>query len=231
MVKPIIGITSNEKPVAEGVPIIHLSVNRQFADAVKTAGGVGLYIPLSDLSYAKDYIDAIDKLILTGGQNVDPSFYGEVKATDSQDYFLERDIWEKALIEEAIRQGKPILGICRGLQLYNVVTGGSLHQDIEGHAGQPPFELAHEVTFDPDRRLQSIYGDKQAVNSVHRQSLKDLAPQLKVTARSSQDGIIEGVESTDGPAFIGVQWHPEFLIDQENLADQALFDHFVTQFN
>ena len=230
MTKPIIGITSNEKPVADGVPIVHLSVNRQFADGVKRAGGLGFYIPLSHPSFAKDYVSAIDKLILTGGQNVDPSFYDEAKTTDSQDYFLERDVWEKALIEEAIRQTKPILGICRGLQLYNVVTGGSLHQEISGHAGLAPFELAHGVTFTAGSRLASLYGPEQEVNSVHRQSLKDLAPHLQVTAKSSTDGIIEGVESTEGPAFMGVQWHPEFLIADKRLRDQALFDYFVKEF-
>ena len=133
------------------------------------------------------------------------------------------------MIQEAIRQEKPILGICRGLQLYNVVTGGTLYQDIEGHVGKPPYELAHEVELEAGSQLATIYGDKALVNSVHRQSLKDLAPHLTVTAKSS-DGTVEGVESHSGPAFLGVQWHPEFLIDHQDLADQALFDYFVREF-
>ena len=229
MTKAIIGITSNEKPVADGVPITHLSVNRQFADGVKRAGGLPFYIPISETALAADYVANIDKLILTGGQNVGPELYGETKAIDSDDYFPERDRWEEVLIQEAIRQEKPILGICRGLQLYNVVTGGSLHQDIAGHVGKPPYELAHEVAFEASSQLATIYGPKATVNSVHRQSLKDLAPHLVVTA-SSPDGIIEGVESQEGPAFIGVQWHPEFLIEDSNLSDQALFDYFVREF-
>ncbi|KXT76920.1 gamma-glutamyl-gamma-aminobutyrate hydrolase family protein [Streptococcus sp. DD12] len=231
MTRPVIGITSNEKPVAKDLPIIHLSVNRQFADGVKAAGGLPFYIPLSDPKEAKDYIAQIDKLILSGGQNVDPKRYGEEKTIDSEDYFPERDRWEAALIEEAIRQDKPVLGICRGLQLYNVVTGGSLYQDIAGHKGQPPFALAHDVVTEPNSQLRQIYGDRQAVNSVHQQSLKKLAPHLAVTAKSADDAIIEGVESQEGHAFIGVQWHPEFLIDKSGLADQALFTYFVQNFH
>ena len=231
MTRTIVGITSNEKPVAEDLPIIHLSVNRQFADGVKNAGGLPFYIPLSDPKEAKDYIAQIDKLILTGGQNVDPKRYGEEKTITSDDYFPERDRWEAALIEEAIRQDKPVLGICRGLQLYNVVTGGSLYQDIPGHKGQPPFALAHDVVTKPNSQLRRLYGKRQAVNSVHQQSLKKLAPHLVVTATSPDETVIEGVESQEGHAFIGVQWHPEFLIDQADLADRALFTYFVQDFH
>ena len=105
-----------------------------FADGVKRAGGLPFYIPISNPDFAREYVKSIDKLILTGGQNVDPSYYGEEKTADSKDYFLSRDIWEVALVKEALAQGKPVLGICRGLQLYNAVTGGSLNQDINGHA-------------------------------------------------------------------------------------------------
>ncbi len=225
MAKPIIGITSNEKAVAKDLPIIHLSVNRQFADGVKRAGGLPFYIPMSNSECAPDYIARIDKLILTGGQNVSPELYAEEKTIESEDYFFARDVWEKALIEEAIRQHKPILGICRGLQLYNVVTGGTLYQAIADHANSP-LALSHEITTRTGSQLNKIYGPNQLVNSVHHQGIKDLADHLIVTA-TSHDGVIEGVESTSGPAFIGVQWHPEFLIDEEALADQGLFDYFV----
>ena len=135
-----------------------------------------------------------------------------------------------ALVKEALAQGKPVLGICRGLQLYNAVTGGSLNQDINGHADKPPFELSHKIVTENGSQLQEIYGSEQVVNSVHRQSLKKLAPHLKVTARSLEDEVIEGVESfTDAP-FIGVQWHPEFLLGHKQLADQGLFDYFVKSF-
>ena len=201
-----------------------------FADGVKRSGGIPFYIPISNPDFAREYVNRIDKLILSGGQNVDPSYYGEEKTIDSKDYFLARDIWEVALVKEAIAQGKPVLGVCRGLQLYNAVTGGSLNQAIDGHADKPPFELSHKIVTENGSQLQEIYGREQEVNSVHRQSLKKLAPHLKVTARSSEDEVIEGVESfTDAP-FIGVQWHPEFLLGHKHLKDQGLFDYFVKSF-
>ena len=201
-----------------------------FADGVKRSGGIPFYIPISNPDFAREYVNRIDKLILSGGQNVDSSYYGEEKTIDSKDYFLARDIWEVALVKEAIAQGKPVLGVCRGLQLYNAVTGGSLNQAIDGHAEKGPFEITHKIVTENGSQLQQIYGREQEVNSVHRQSLKKLAPHLKVTARSSEDDVIEGVESfTDAP-FIGVQWHPEFLLGHKHLKDQGLFDYFVKSF-
>lgn len=201
-----------------------------FADGVKRSGGIPFYIPISNPDFAREYVNRIDKLILSGGQNVDSSYYGEEKTIDSKDYFLARDIWEVALVKEAIAQGKPVLGVCRGLQLYNAVTGGSLNQAIDGHAVKGPFEITHKIVTENGSQLQQIYGREQEVNSVHRQSLKKLAPHLKVTARSSEDDVIEGVESfTDAP-FIGVQWHPEFLLGHKHLKDQGLFDYFVKSF-
>ena len=201
-----------------------------FADGVKRAGGLPFYIPISNPDFAREYVNRIDKLILSGGQNVDPSYYGEEQTIDSKDYFLDRDIWEVALVKEAIAQGKPVLGVCRGLQLYNAVTVGSLNQAIDGHAEKGPFEITHKIVTENGSQLQQIYGREQEVNSVHRQSLKKLAPHLKVTARSSKDDVIEGVESfTDAP-FIGVQWHPEFLLGHKHLKDQGLFDYFVKSF-
>lgn len=201
-----------------------------FADGVKRAGGLPFYIPISNPDFAREYVNRIDKLILSGGQNVDPSYYGEEKTIDSKDYFLDQDIWEVALVKEAIAQGKPVLGVCRGLQLYNAVTVGSLNQAIDGHAEKGPFEITHKIVTENGSQLQQIYGREQEVNSVHRQSLKKLAPHLKVTARSSKDDVIEGVESfTDAP-FIGVQWHPEFLLGHKHLKDQGLFDYFVKSF-
>lgn len=201
-----------------------------FADGVKRSGGIPFYIPISNPDFAREYVNRIDKLILSGGQNVDSSYYGEEKTIDSKDYFLARDIWEVALVKEAIAQGKPVLGVCRGLQLYNAVTGGSLNQAIDGHAEKGPFEITHKIVTENGSQLQQIYGREQEVNSVHRQSLKKLAPHLKVTARSSEDDVIEGVESfTDAP-FIGVQWHPEFLLGHKPLKDQGLFDYSVKSF-
>ena len=102
-------------------------------EGVKDAGGIPIILPIGDQEMACHYISMIDKLILTGGQNVDPKFYGEPKTIDSDDYHLQRDIFELALIKEAIKQKKPIFSVCRGTQLFNVAMGGTLYQDIEDH--------------------------------------------------------------------------------------------------
>ena len=171
----------------------------------------------------------IDKLILTGGQNVDPKFYGESKTIDSDDYHLQRDIFELALIKEAIKQKKPIFSICRGTQLFNVAMGGTLYQDIEDHWQDCSAEYTTQrLVTEPDTVLREIYGEISHINSFHHQSIKDLAPNLKIAAHDPKDGIIEAVISTDDIAFLGVQWHPEFLFENRP-KDKNLFDYVVNK--
>lgn len=173
MGKPIIGITSNEKPVAEVIPIMNLSVSRNFADGIKRAGGLPFYIPLSGETDVVDYVSAIDKLLLTGGQHVLPQFYGQEKLIESDDYFKERDEFELKLVHEALRQEKPILGICRGMQLFNVARGGTLKQAVERHRSLP-FDLIHQVECKEATPLASIFGQRVAVNSIHSQAIENL---------------------------------------------------------
>ncbi|MGT2636781.1 gamma-glutamyl-gamma-aminobutyrate hydrolase family protein [Streptococcus ratti] len=226
MIKPVIGISANEKPISDKFPIVHLSTSRNFADAVKKAGGIPVYLPISKPEEAADFVSIVDKIILTGGQNIGPEIYEAEKQTDSQDYSPERDRFEAALIKEALKQEKPIFGVCRGLQLYNAVQGGTLHQQIDGHAGKPPTQLAHQVFFEKDNRLQKIFGDSSVINSVHHQSLDQLADGLSVLARS-EDGTIEAAQD-EAKHFLGVQWHPEFLIEEQS-ENQDLFTFFVQE--
>ena len=102
---------------------IHSSVSCRFAESIRQVGGLPLVIPVGDESVVRDYVEMIDKLILTGGQNVHPQFYGEKKTIESDDYNLVRDEFELALLKEALRQNKPIMAICRGVQLVNVAFG------------------------------------------------------------------------------------------------------------
>ena len=178
---------------------------------------------------ASHYISLIDKLILTGGQNVDPKFYGEPKTIDSDDYHLQRDLFELALIKEAIKQKKPIFSVCRGTQLFNVAMGGTLYQDIKGHWQDSSVEYTTQrLVTKPDNILREIYGEISHINSFHHQSIKDLAPNLKIAAYDPKDGIIEAVMSTDDVAFLGVQWHPEFLFENRP-KDKNLFDYVVNE--
>ena len=123
--RPVIGITGNERPFPDDPDANMSYAATGFVEAVKEAGGIPLILPIGDTALAKDYISMIDKLIITGGQNVLPKFYGEEITIDSDDYLLKRDLFELALIEEARAAKKAIFTVCRGTQLYNVALGGN----------------------------------------------------------------------------------------------------------
>jgi len=168
-----------------------------------------------------DCIRALDGLVLQGGADLSPSSYGEEPLRPEWSGDRVRDLYEIELFWECAIQGKPVLGICRGLQLINVALGGSLYQDI---ATQVPGALRH---FDPeayDRNghdieiaegsgLGHLYGvtGRATVNSIHHQSIKALGRGLVVEARSVGDGVIEAIRWTGSSYALGLQWHPEFL--------------------
>ena len=217
--KPIIGITS-----ATG-----WEKNREFskvshcyADSVALAGGLPVYIPINlDTTSAEDYLLKLDGLLLSGGdEDVQPHHYGECPVHGLNNVSPDRDLWEFALIKAAIRQGKPIFGICRGCQILNVALGGNLYQnifsqcpDVGEHYPQNTemHHLYHSVDIESDCLLNTLFGHKLMVNSFHNMAIKNLAPCFKVTARAS-DGIIEAVESTKHDFVMAVQWHPEALV-------------------
>nr|WP_328590607.1 gamma-glutamyl-gamma-aminobutyrate hydrolase family protein [Streptococcus equinus] len=141
------------------------------------------------------------------------------------DYDINRDRFELALIKEALAQRKPILAVCRGMQLLNVALGGTLNQEIPDHAPGLPLKLAHQIEVAEGSYLSCRFTSGASVNSVHHQSLDKLGKDLVVTARDPRDGGIESVELPHYP-LLAVQRHPEFLIEQSP-SDQALFDDLV----
>lgn len=145
-------------------------------------------------------------MILSGGQNVDPSLYGEEKTIESDDYNIERDQFELALL---------VLGICRGVQLINVAFGGTLNQEIEGHWQGLPFGTFHSIETKKGSVVEQLFGRASRINSVHRQSIKDLAPNFRATAFDPRDHTIEAIEAVDGHRIMGLQWHPEYLVNEE----------------
>lgn len=228
MTKAIIGISGNEKTHPDDELMMSYCI-KGFVEGVKEVGGIPLILPIGDEDMARAYVSMVDKLILTGGQNVDPKFYDEEKTIDSDDYHLQRDIFELALIKEAIQQKKPIFSVCRGTQLFNVAMGGTLFQDIEDHWQDSTAEYTTQrLATEPDNILREIYGEISHINSFHHQSIKDLAPNLKVIAYDPKDNTIEAVTTTDDIAFLGVQWHPESLYENRP-KDKKLFDYVVNK--
>ena len=226
MTKVIVGITGNEKEMPAMSGIKYVAVAQDLSEGVKQAGGLPIVIPIGKPELAKDYVDMVDKLILSGGQHVDPRFYGQEKEIDSDDYSLARDQFELALIKEALRQKKPIFAVCRGMQLLNVALGGSLHQSIQGHWQEDVSGTSHSLEIRPNSRVSQLFQAGTQINSLHRQSIKDLAPGLVATAHDPRDGTIEAYESQGQQSILGIQWHPEFLA--KNCShNQKLFDYLV----
>lgn len=196
-----------------------------YIDAVTQCGGipVAAYLPEIDLS--------CDGLILCGGGDVHPKYFGE-DIDGSKEIDPDRDEAEFALIRTFLEAGKPILGICRGHQLLNIYFGGSLHQDLScaaAHSSGSDYDLVHTVTAAEGSLLGGMYGSRFTVNSYHHQGIKAVGQGLKVTL-TSEEGVIEGIEHESLPVF-GVQWHPErmsFSHRREDTVDGAkIFQHFL----
>jgi putative glutamine amidotransferase len=180
-------------------------------------------------------MDSVSGLVLTGGEDVDPQRYGEKRHEKVRSVNPARDATEAALIEEAKARGKPVLAICRGIQILNVALGGTLVQDIPSQVGtqiahdedSPRDKRSHEISVEPDSLIAKAVGAEHlTVNSFHHQSVKRVADGMRVTARSP-DGIIEGIESTNDWWVMGVQWHPEEMTDSPEPWDRGLFKAFA----
>jgi putative glutamine amidotransferase len=217
--RPVIGITvfNENKPKK-----MYSSISSNYVRSVYMAGGLPVLIPImEDKEYTANYIDIIDGLVLTGGEDVLPILYGENPLKEVNSVDPQRDNHEYNLFLEAVAKDMPVLGICRGIQLMNIALGGTLYQDIYkqfdnafGHnPGDVPVDsLHHSIKLEEKSILYDIFRKKELnVNSRHHQAVKDLGKNLRVTALSD-DGIVEGIESMDNRFIVGVQWHPEDLV-------------------
>jgi putative glutamine amidotransferase len=201
--------------------------------ALKNAGLVPVLIPpLLNEHEAAALLDRMDGLLLTGGGDVDPSLYGDSPRHELRRVDPERDRTEIALVHSARQNAVPTLAICRGIQILNVALGGTLVQDIPAdwpgalpHDDDVPRDSrSHTIEIEPGSLTAKAVGSTaMPVNSFHHQAVQKLAAGLRVTARSS-DGMIEGLEPEDDKWWmIGVQWHPEDLVDDPASPDRGLF--------
>lgn len=232
--KPIIGITTWRRnlPTFLGEETDLYTLDPEYASCVEHAGGLpillGQHIPNIDA-----YIEILDGLIISGGDDVDPSMYGEENLGESHVVNKQIDQFEVALIQQAQAKGIPTLGICKGFQLLNVAFGGKLLQDLHkaypDHPrteGSPEYILSqrHPVRFTEDSLLSHIYGrQERMVNTIHHQCVHVLGKGFKAVG-FSHDGLIEAIESTTEWFALGVQWHPEKMADLE---EAKLFHYFI----
>jgi putative glutamine amidotransferase len=232
---PLVALTASSAPRAR-TGAIRIGVNDAYVRAIQSAGLVPVVIPPSfSADEARAVIANVAGLVLSGGEDVDPSQYGTVRHSRTQTSHAGRDATELALVQAARDAGRPTLAICRGLQLLNVALGGTLVQDL---AAERPGTLVHPrdeartqrvhgLSIEPNSRLAAATGELAIeVNSLHHQAIDRVAPDLRVTA-VAPDGVVEAVETTDGWWALAVQWHPEELIDDPKPWDRAIFAAFA----
>ena len=235
--RPLIGLTARTRPVRSGQKErLNEAVPRGYVEGVEGASGLSIILPNSDdPSHAPSYIERIDGLLLTGGDDVYPALYGEAPHPHLDIVDARRDRFEIALLRAARERGMPVFGVCRGIQIINVALGGDLYQDLPsqadsavGHAQKTLEEGPwHDVEIRRGTRLAEILGEaRTAVNSYHHQACRRVADGLSVTAHAP-DGIVEALEDPSQPFFLAVQWHPEVLEGGLAPSSRRLFAAFV----
>jgi len=243
-VRPLIGITTQTLHAIDGIPPAlpeSWVMNQRYIVATTIVGGVPWMVPLldDDEDTLRAIYERLDGILIPGGVDMDPATFGEDRHPRLGAVDPARDRVELTLTRWAVEDRKPVLGLCRGIQVINVALGGTLYQDIADQvpaaikhdyfptAGFERTHLAHEVSVAQGTRLRAVMERTTfLVNSMHHQGIKTLAPEL-VPAATAPDGLIEAVESPSDHFLVGVQWHPEVF----ELADphtRHLFHEFVT---
>jgi putative glutamine amidotransferase len=242
-VLPRIGITGSVGSTSLPGGTRRTFLNEPYVVAVREAGGLPLLLtPAHQAESLRALYELLDGLLLTGGEDVVPSRYGEPVTASNVECVPERDTLEFRLLEWALADRLPVLAVCRGIQVLNVALGGSLYQDLPADRPGP---VAHDQMLSQVSRTQpshtvivregTFLGDLIGsgllqVNSMHHQGLKALAPGLAAVAHAA-DGLVEAVEPADGASglfLVGVQWHPEELARADDVAARRLFEAFVT---
>lgn len=234
---PIVGITAFAASPEKASEAPTFALPQSYVEAVLAAGGAPIILPAHlEGSALRSVRQRIDGLILSGGGDVHPSFFGEEDGGALGSVDEGRDRTELALARWAMAQDVPLLAICRGIQVLTVAAGGTLIQDIAAEVADPlehssvnrriKSGIVHPVEVAPNTHLASLVGSGTlGVNSFHHQAVKEVGAGLVVTARAP-DGVIEGLEAPDLSFCIGVQWHPERLVG-EHPAMRRLFEALV----
>jgi putative glutamine amidotransferase len=232
--QPLIGITAGLIENSSGVLVCQLG--QAYVTAVQRAGGIPMVIPVGiDEAALASLLSRLDGVLLSGGGDIDPALFNAAPHPKVYGISPERDTLEIALVKAALEMDKPLLAICRGIQVLNVALGGGLHTHIQDqvehslkHDWFPKFprdKLAHTVSLTCESQLDQIYGtDEIRVNSLHHQGISRVGEGLTATA-FAPDGLVEGLEVKNTTFALGVQWHPECLPDDPGT--QNLFSTFI----
>ena len=234
----IIGITCSMEHAASGrkCPTSQAFdyLNRSYYEAVEESRGLPVaLLNTKRMGLVGHYLEMVDGLLISGGNDVAPAFYEERKKAKKINVTKERDLFEIALVKQAKAKRVPILAICRGMQLVNVALGGSLYQDFSleksflDHTleGSTVYNKRHSVMIDEESELFQIVGKKKLMtNTSHHQMVKKVASGLVPVAWSEPDGVVEGIEPKGDYPILCVQWHPELMRDK---GSKALFDWLI----
>ncbi len=233
--KPVIGIASwRQTAEVWGSRMSIFQLDESYIDRVRIAGGLPVLLPHVDPEDVFATVDRIDALILTGGDDVDPSSYGAVDEGVSISNDAIADQHEIALLKAAVHHEIPVLGICRGAQIINIAYGGTLVQEItaednQSHPTRPKsldeiLAMRHSISLAPKSKLAGVLGTAdRIVNTTHHQAISQVASGFRPVAWAP-DGTIEAIESTDDRHILAVQWHPEKLPPPR---DQELFNSHI----